>query len=36
MAPFEETNYEYNLGDRDLSFWFGYSELDLCAFNFFR
>lgn len=33
MTPFEKTSYEYNLGDRDLSSWFGYSELDLCDFN---
>lgn len=29
MFAFEKTTYEYNLGDRDLSSWFGYSELDL-------
>lgn len=34
MFAFEKTTYEYNLGDRDLSSWFGYSELDLCDFNF--
>lgn len=34
MTPFEKTNYEYNLGDRHLSSWFGYSELDLYNFNF--
>lgn len=34
MFAFEKTTYEYNLGDRDLSSWFGYSELGLCDFNF--
>lgn len=29
---FEKINYGYNLGDRDLSSWLGYSEFDMCDF----
>lgn len=32
MAAFERINYRYHLGNRDLSSWFGYGELDLRGF----